>query len=502
MTACSSAEMTPAIRYWRRPGAGRLMLAMLAMLAAGAWGQLDPAYTMYTSYLMSVTQTQMAALYPIPTTTSEVMYSLPSMPTVSVIPPTYTSPTGTMPTYTSPTDTMPTYTSPADTPVSLLQVFIGATPPDEPDLNDQGIWDARRDLIVYTGLGGVFDPWTHHLDYHTLATAWEEVLLAKPEIQQVAATNAIAAFEIRYWYDSLPGPVTADAHWVVTTEDQRLLAHVYALSAAAREARLYELQAQFGRPVLLTPVSDRSNEQVTSSAAATVVDGCLVSPGVVMVGKDGICTDGVYSGDAPKGAGTYVDCGPVPPAKLAKTTHHKPLVYWSSCLPPYLPVLPSDDNLYYGVTPFLEDAWLQPAGDFGVGGRLSLGGGTLLVNGTFTLAAGGEIAGPGTIVATERLDLGERCRIGDGVVLIALAGMSIGDASTLGRGLILYGLSETKIGKQCAVGSASLISVLNVEIGEGTHLGGGLVMSSEKVDIKKGSRLTAGVVAGIRIKVD
>ena len=139
-------------------------------------------------------------------------------------------------------------------PEMAASTLPGPVPPDDWDLNDQGVFDKKRDYFsVYMGEIGGYDSWTHHGKYRKQALAWYAVLTTKPTIKSWLSRHALGGFEIRYWYDPIPGPLTYSARALIRTQDGIPFAEVFAMTTAARDYRLAELAILFGRPIMLSP---------------------------------------------------------------------------------------------------------------------------------------------------------------------------------------------------------------------------------------------------------
>lgn len=129
-------------------------------------------------------------------------------------------------------------------------------PPPDWDLNDQGGYDPRLgDFTVYMGTigGSRYKPFTHHGKYLQYAKNWFRILTARPAVTALLLACRAQAFEIRYWYDPIPGPLEFAAHLTTYTFDGAPLADVYVLNADQLDYRLDELEDLFGRPVFITP---------------------------------------------------------------------------------------------------------------------------------------------------------------------------------------------------------------------------------------------------------
>ena len=125
-------------------------------------------------------------------------------------------------------------------------------PEDDYDWNDQGSEVGNKGLVVYMGCLRGVDPWTNHGLYVRKVVRWFELLRKKVIVRDWTKANPIAAIEIRYWYDPIPGPITCAASARVITFDGYVLARVYALTQEQLDCRLVELEALLGREVWIT----------------------------------------------------------------------------------------------------------------------------------------------------------------------------------------------------------------------------------------------------------
>jgi hypothetical protein len=348
-------------------------------------------------------------------------------------------------------------------------------PPDDWDLNDQGIYDPDDLFVVYMGTWGGFEAWTNHLLYRQKCERWYDVLATKAEVNALASRDQLGGFEIRYWYDPIPGPLSYAGHWVVKRPDGRFLADLYAMTPDQREYRLDELDVLFGRPLLLTP--DVFRTVSSTDGDGSLVDGFVFAYGDVVINKHTEVTGTVYANGKVRGKGDYVVGGAVPSSLSA------PLDLVAS---------------YYDVLPLFAEAATKPAKDVTYAKELKLTGlpGQILyVNGAFLLESGGKLVGPGIVVATGRIRIAKDSVLGDGVTLISRTDVDLKKEATIGNEAILWAMGTIKIEDESKLASGSLLSVGDIEIGRGCRVRRSLLVAGKKVRVQAEAEVQGAIIS-------
>ena len=108
----------------------------------------------------------------------------------------------------------------------------------------------------------------------------------------------------------------------------------------------------------------------------------------------------------------------------------------------------------------IAQAALEEAGDWGLGGSYSLFGQTLLVNGNIDLS-GAALHGPGTIVATGSITIGNSSEITDGVDIICGSDLLFDNLSIYeGSGNVIFATSSIEITNHATLGERLFILTL------------------------------------------
>ncbi|PIX44085.1 MAG: hypothetical protein COZ57_18050 [Armatimonadetes bacterium CG_4_8_14_3_um_filter_66_20] len=348
-------------------------------------------------------------------------------------------------------------------------------PPDDWDLNDQGVYDPSDFFAVYMGTWGGFDAWTNHLLYRQKCERWYSVLAAKAEVATLLSQDQLGGLEIRYWYDPIPGPLSYAAHWVVKRPNGRFLADLYAMTPDQRDYRLDELDLLFGRSLLLTPDVFRTVSSLDGEGS--MVDGYVFAYGDVVINKRTEVTGTVYANGKVWGKGDYVVGGAVPSNLSA------PLDLVAS---------------YYDVLPLFAEAATKPAKDVTRTDKLKLSdlpGQICYVNGTLSLEKGGEIAGPGIVVAIGSITVAKDSVLGDGVTLISRENVRLQKDATIGSEAILWAMGTIRIEDESSLASGSLLSVGDIEIGRGCRVRRSLLVAGKKVRVQAEAEVQGAIIS-------
>ena len=160
-------------------------------------------------------------------------------------------------------------------------------------------------------------------------------------------------------------------------------------------------------------------------------------------------------------------------------------------LPDPLPAMPSLDTIPYDVK--LSEAAFQPEGDLVTDG-INLSGETVLVNGKVVLTEGGNIMGPGVIVATEGIQIKEDSAISENAILIAGGKIELKErVSATNLDNTFFSANQIEIEKEGQIAGA-LLSKGNVEIEENTIFSG-ILYANGTVNIDKETNVEGCVVA-------